>query len=69
MLRQLDGGPRTVVLGAGPAWLTAAYVLARAQRPAVVYEADGMVGGIAKTVEFDGYRFDLGGHRLNDLRD
>ncbi len=33
-------------------------------RPATVFEADGTVGGIAKTVEFDGYRFDLGGHRF-----
>jgi protoporphyrinogen oxidase len=29
-----------------------------------VLEADGSVGGIAKTIEFDGYRFDLGGHRF-----
>jgi protoporphyrinogen oxidase len=52
------------VLGAGPAGLTAAYTLARRGRPAVVFEADGVVGGIAKTVEFQGYRFDLGGHRF-----
>ena len=35
-----------------------------AGRPAAVYEADGTVGGIAKTVEYNGYRFDLGGHRF-----
>ena len=29
-----------------------------------MFEADGTVGGIAKTVEFEGYRFDLGGHRF-----
>jgi protoporphyrinogen oxidase len=56
--------PRTVVLGAGPAGLTAAYVLAKRGVPATVFEADGLVGGIAKTVEFKGYRFDLGGHRF-----
>jgi protoporphyrinogen oxidase len=39
-------------------------VLARRGLPATVLEADGSVGGIAKTVEFDGYRFDLGGHRF-----
>jgi protoporphyrinogen oxidase len=63
-LRRLDGGARTAVLGAGPGGLTAAYVLARAQRPAVVFEADSTVGGLARTVEFDGYRFDMGGHRF-----
>jgi protoporphyrinogen oxidase len=54
----------TAVLGAGPAGLTAAYLLARRGAPGVVFEADGTVGGIAKTVVYDGYRFDLGGHRF-----
>ena len=54
----------TAVLGAGPAGLTAAYVLGLRGVPAVVFEADGTVGGIAKTVEYNGYRFDLGGHRF-----
>jgi protoporphyrinogen oxidase len=54
----------TAVLGAGPAGLTAAYVLGLRGAPGVVYEADGAVGGIAKTVLYDGYRFDLGGHRF-----
>ena len=52
------------VLGAGPAGLTAAYVLGLRGVRGTVYEADGVVGGIAKTVEYDGYRFDLGGHRF-----
>jgi protoporphyrinogen oxidase len=52
------------ILGAGPAGLTSAWVLARRGQQGVVFEADGTVGGIAKTVEFDGYRFDLGGHRF-----
>jgi protoporphyrinogen oxidase len=39
-------------------------VLALRRRPGVVFEADGTVGGIAKTIEFNGYRFDLGGHRF-----
>src|SRR6266700_1394863 len=54
----------TLVLGAGPAGLTAAYLLGEAGRHAVVLEADRQVGGLAKTVEIDGYRFDLGGHRF-----
>ena len=57
-------GAGTAVLGAGPAGLTGAYVLARHDRPVTVFEADGVVGGLAKTVEFNGYRFDLGGHRF-----
>jgi protoporphyrinogen oxidase len=52
------------VLGGGPAGLTGAYALGLRDHPAVVFEADGTVGGIAKTVEFKGYRFDLGGHRF-----
>jgi predicted dehydrogenase len=58
------GSIGTAILGGGPAGLTAAYVLGRRGRPAAVFEADGTVGGIAKTIEFNGYRFDLGGHRF-----
>jgi len=57
------GGP-VAVLGAGPAGLTAAYLLSRQGHDVVVFEADAQVGGLAKTVEADGYRFDLGGHRF-----
>src|SRR5918998_657490 len=56
--------PPVAVLGAGPAGLTAGYLLARRGVPVIVFEADDQVGGIAKTVERDGYRFDLGGHRF-----
>jgi protoporphyrinogen oxidase/predicted dehydrogenase len=60
----LEGSVGTAILGAGPAGLTAAYVLGQRGRPGAVFEADGSVGGIAKTIEFDRYRFDLGGHRF-----
>ncbi|MDN5929798.1 MAG: NAD(P)/FAD-dependent oxidoreductase [Pseudonocardia sp.] len=53
-----------VVVGAGPAGLTAAYELARRGVAATVLEADGVVGGISRTVERDGWRFDIGGHRF-----
>jgi protoporphyrinogen oxidase len=53
-----------VVLGAGPAGLTAAYALARRGERVTVLEADDQVGGLARTVVRDGYRFDLGGHRF-----
>src|SRR3954464_3695026 len=54
----------TLVLGGGPAGLTARYLLGKAGRDVVVLEAEEQVGGLAKTVEIDGYRFDLGGHRF-----
>src|ERR1700748_118582 len=54
----------TLVLGGGPAGLTAGYLLGKLDRDVVVLEAEDQVGGLAKTVERDGYRFDLGGHRF-----
>src|SRR2546421_1017674 len=54
-----------LVLGGGPAGLTAGYLLAKAGKPVVVVEAEDQVGGLAKTVvDPEGYRFDLGGHRF-----
>jgi protoporphyrinogen oxidase len=53
-----------VVIGAGPAGLTAAYQLVKLGDPVVVAEADNVVGGISRTVERDGWRFDIGGHRF-----
>ena len=53
-----------IVLGAGPAGLTAAYELSKAGVESIVVERDDIVGGIARTVEYKGYRFDIGGHRF-----
>ncbi|MEN3273494.1 MAG: hypothetical protein V7636_2255 [Actinomycetota bacterium] len=53
-----------VIIGAGPAGLTAAYELNRRNVPSTVLEATDMVGGISRTVERDGWRFDIGGHRF-----
>jgi protoporphyrinogen oxidase len=60
------GNPKPyLVIGGGPAGLTAGYLLAKAGKPVIVFEADDQVGGIAKTVvDPHGYRFDLGGHRF-----
>ena len=55
---------RVLVLGGGPAGVTAGYLLAHAGADTLVLEADDQVGGLAKTVVRDGYRFDLGGHRF-----
>ena len=52
-------------MGAGPAGLTAAYELMKHDIPITVVEKDtGYVGGLARTVEHKGYRFDIGGHRF-----
>jgi len=62
-----EGAPTerpVVVIGAGPAGLTAAYQLTKADRSVVVLEADDVVGGISRSVERDGWRFDIGGHRF-----
>ena len=58
--------PNTVaIIGAGPAGLTAAYLLSKAKTPVVVLEGDAQyVGGISKTVSCRGYHFDIGGHRF-----
>src|ERR1700752_781438 len=53
-----------VVLGAGPAGLTAGYLLAKQGKPVIVLESTDQVGGIARTEVRNGYRFDLGGHRF-----
>jgi protoporphyrinogen oxidase len=57
---------RTVaIIGAGPAGLTAAYALSKAGIQVTVLEADPVhVGGIARTAQYKGYLFDIGGHRF-----
>jgi protoporphyrinogen oxidase len=53
-----------VVIGGGPAGLTAAYELVKHKMHPLVLEADDKVGGIARTEIYKGYRFDIGGHRF-----
>ncbi len=53
-----------MIIGAGPAGLTAAYELNRRGVTSTVLEATSAVGGISQTVERDGWRFDIGGHRF-----
>ena len=60
-LSSAEGRP-VLVIGAGPAGLTAAYELAKRGIRAVVCEQDDQVGGLARTVSYRGYRFDIGGH-------
>jgi len=53
-----------VIVGAGPAGLTAAYELGKAGVTSTILEADTVVGGISRTAKRDGWRFDIGGHRF-----
>jgi len=55
---------KVVIIGAGPAGLTASYALSKRGVPATVLEADRVVGGIARTVNYKGFLFDIGGHRF-----
>ena len=57
--------PVDLIIGAGPAGLTAAHELLEAGRaPPLIIEADSQVGGISKTINHNGNRMDLGGHRF-----
>jgi len=59
------GDDAVVCIGAGPAGLTAAYMLARAGRQVLVLEADPRhVGGISRTETYKGFGIDIGGHRF-----
>jgi protoporphyrinogen oxidase len=53
------------IIGAGPAGLTAAYLLSKNKVDVVVLEADPTyVGGISRTAKYKGFHFDIGGHRF-----
>jgi protoporphyrinogen oxidase len=61
----LNSNVTAIVIGAGPAGLTAGYSLSKAGKPVLVLEADPeYVGGLSRTVHRDGFRFDIGGHRF-----
>ena len=57
---------KVVIIGGGPAGLTAAYELQKLSdhHKPVVFEGSDLVGGIARTESHKGYRFDIGGHRF-----
>jgi len=61
---QLGPTDRVVVCGAGPAGLTAAYLLGRSGIRVILLEATAEVGGLARTARYKQYAFDIGGHRF-----
>jgi protoporphyrinogen oxidase len=63
-MRRLAPGDRILVCGAGPAGLTASHLLARRGYRVCALEGDSQVGGLARTVRYKDFRFDIGGHRF-----
>jgi protoporphyrinogen oxidase len=56
---------KAIIVGAGPAGLTAAYQLAKQGLPVLVLESDPQyVGGLSRTIDYKGFGFDIGGHRF-----
>src|SRR5262252_9839635 len=56
---------KVIIIGAGPAGLTAAYLLSKSEVDVLVLEADPIyVGGISRTATYKGFHFDIGGHRF-----
>src|SRR6266508_4007822 len=56
---------KVVIIGAGPAGLTAGYLLSKNDVDVLVLEADSVyVGGISRTATYKGFHFDIGGHRF-----
>jgi len=64
MAEEAEHSYPVVILGAGPAGLTAAYELVRRGVRPLVLEKDDVVGGLARTVRYKGFLFDIGGHRF-----
>src|SRR4051794_41792214 len=61
-MAEAEPQPEIVVIGAGPAGLTASYCLHKHGVASTILEADDQVGGISRTAQRDGWRFDIGGH-------
>lgn len=55
---------KVVVIGGGPAGLTASYRLSKAGLKSIVLEKDQIVGGLSRTINYKDYYFDIGGHRF-----
>src|ERR1044071_6371492 len=54
----------TLIIGAGPAGYAAGYELSKLGLRSTILEADAQVGGLSRTVNYRGFRFDIGGHRF-----
>lgn len=60
-----ENNKTAIIIGAGPAGLTAAYeLLDKTDIKPVIFEATSDIGGISKTINYNGNRIDIGGHRF-----
>ncbi len=55
---------KNIIIGAGPAGLAAGHELAKKGKQVLILEKEAQVGGLCRTVNFKGYKFDFGGHRF-----
>jgi len=60
----MEKGKKIIILGAGPAGLSAAWKLSMANADVEVLESESQVGGLCRTIRYKEYHFDLGGHRF-----
>jgi protoporphyrinogen oxidase len=60
----VESDKKVIIIGAGPAGLTAAYELAKLNLDPIVLEKGDKVGGLARTENYRGFYFDMGGHRF-----
>jgi len=61
---QVESDKQVIIIGAGPAGLTAAYELAKLNQRPIIVEKGDQVGGLARTESYRGFYFDMGGHRF-----
>lgn len=55
---------KVLIIGAGPAGLTAGYLLSQQEVSSIIVEQDSIVGGISRTPQYKDFYFDIGGHRF-----
>lgn len=63
-MNEIQSSKPIIIIGAGPAGLTAAYELMKKGIPSIIIEKSSTVGGLSQTVKYKGYHFDIGGHRF-----
>lgn len=55
---------KIIIIGAGPAGLATGYELTKRGQKVLILEKENIVGGLCQTIDYKGFKFDLGGHRF-----